>query len=125
MKKNEKKEVIRSIIIIVVFLTCIGGIIWFYINDSNQLKKESMYTKGIITEKFAGAKVESLVRFEFYVNKIKYIGSDGYSIKYDVFDVGDSCFVMYARNNPRNCRLIRITVDGNKVLKIQRLKHLN
>jgi len=121
MKKDENKEILKSIKIIIVFLLCLGGIIWFYIYDSNQLKEESTYTKGVITETFAGAKVESLVRFEFYANKIKYVSSDGYSIKYDVFDIGDSCFVEYAKTNPKNCHLIRIAVGGNEVLKIQRL----
>lgn len=121
MKKDDNKENVKYITIIIIFLLCLGGIIWFYIHDSNQLKEESMYTKGVITETFAGAKVESLVRFEFYVNTIKYVSSVGYSIKHDVFDIGDSCFVEYAKTNPKNCHLVRITVGGNEVLKIQRL----
>ena len=120
MKKDVNKETEKSIKIIIVFLLCLGGIIWFYIHDSNQLKKESMYTKGVITETFAGAKVESLVRFEFYVNNIKYVSSDGYSIRDDKFEIGDSCFVEYAKNNPTNCHLVKITIDGNEVIKIQK-----
>ena len=121
MKKDKNKEIVKSIKIIIVFLLCLGGIIWFYIHDSNQLKEESMYTKGVIIETFAGAKVESLVRFEFYVNNIKYISSDGYSIRDDMFEIGDSCFVEYAKTNPKNCHLVKIIINGNKVIKIQRL----
>jgi len=121
MKKIENKEIIKSIKIIIVFFLFFGGIIWFYIHDSNQLKEESMYTKGVITGTFAGAKVESLVRFEFYVNNIKYTSSDGYSIRDDMFEIGDSCFVEYALTNPKNCRLVRVVIRGNKVIKIQRI----
>jgi len=122
MKKFENKEIVKSIKIIIVFLFFLGGIIWFYIHDSNQLKEESMYTKGVITGTFAGAKVESLVRFEFYANNNKYISSDGYSIRDDEFNIGDTCFVEYAKTNPKNCCLVKVVVGGNKVIKIQRLK---
>lgn len=123
MKENEKKEVKKSLIIFFAFICCLGGIIWFYIYDYNQLKEEALYTKGVITETFAVAKGGNLVRFEFYVNNIKYISSDGYSISDDQFDIGDSCFVRYARTNPQNCRLVTISIRGNKVIKIQRLYH--
>jgi len=121
MNENEKKEVAKSLKIIIVSIFCLTGIIWFYIHDSIQLKKEARNTKGVITETFAGAKVESLVRFEFYANNIKYISSDGYSIRDDEFNLGDTCFVEYAKTNPKNCHLVRITINGNKVIKIQKL----
>jgi hypothetical protein len=122
MKENEKKEVKKSLIIIFAFICCLGGIIWFYIYDYNQLKEEALYTKGVITETFAVAKGGNFVRFEFYLNNIKYISSDGYSIRDDQFDIGDSCFVRYARTNPQNCRLVTIFIGGNKVIKIQKSK---
>jgi hypothetical protein len=121
MKINKDKKVVKSIIIIIVFSICLGGIIWFFIHDSNQLKREPMFTKGVILEMFAGPKGGNNVRFEFYVNNTKYISSDGYSIKYDSFKIGDTCFVKYARSNPKNCRLVKTVINGNNVIKIKRL----
>ena len=121
MKKIDKKEVTKSLIILGVFLLYLAGIIGFYVYDANQLKKEAMCTKGVIIGKFSGTQGQSNVRYEFNVDNVKYVSSCGYSFKYDIVDIGDTCFVIYARENPKNNKLTEIMYKGKSILKLQKL----
>lgn len=123
MKDEKRKEVFKSQIIIIVFLLSIVLIIGYYVYDANQLKQEPIYTKGLIVGKFSGTQGQSNVRYEFYVNNVKYISSCGYSYKYDDIDIGDTCFVVYAQSNPQNCKLLNIMYRGRSIIKLKRKDH--
>ena len=123
MKDEKRKEVFKSQIIIIVFLLSIVLIIGYYVYDANQLKQEPIYTKGLIVGKFSGTQGQSNVRYEFYVNNVKYISSCGYSYKYDDIDIGDTCFVVYAQSNPQNCKLLKIMYRGQSIIKLKKRDH--
>ena len=118
--KNEKKEALQYQIIIIVFLVSIVFIIGYYVYDANQLKQEPIYTKGLIVGKCSGTQGQSNVRYEFYVNNVKYVSSCGYSYKYDNIDIGDTCFVVYANTNPQNCKLSEVIYRGRSIIKLQK-----
>ena len=124
MEKSEKKELIKFLKIIIPFILCVSYIIWFCINDATQLKKEPQYTKGVIIKKYTGPHGQSQVKFEFFVNKIKYTGDGGYSYSYDYFEIGDTCFVLYERNNPKNHKLIETKIEGRSIIKIKRSRKI-
>ena len=123
MKNEKKKEALQYQIIIIVFLLSIVLIIGYYVYDANQLKQEPIYTKGIIVGKFSGTQRQRRVRYEFYVNNVKYISSYGYSYKYDDIDIGDTCFVVYAQSNPQNCKLLKIMYRGQSIIKLKKRDH--
>ena len=123
MKDEKRKEVFKSQIIIIVFLLSIVLIIGYYVYDANQLKQEPIYTKGLIVGKFSGTQGQSNVRYEFYVNNVKYISSCGYSYKYDDIDIGDTCFVVYAQSNPQNCKLLNMMYRGQSIIKLKKRDH--
>jgi len=106
-----------------VFLVSIVFIIGYYVYDANQLKQEPIYTKGLIVGKFSGTQGQSNVRYEFYVNNVKYISSSGYSYKYDDIDIGETCFVVYAQSNPQNCKLLKIMYRGQSIIKLKKRDH--
>lgn len=121
MEKTKKKELIKLLTIAIPFFLCISYIIWFYIHDAKQLEEESIYTRGVITEKYLGPKVQHFVRYEFFVNKVKYTSSWGYSLKYDNVEIGDTCFVIYTQSNPENCKLVEIMYQGKSIIKLKKL----
>ena len=123
MKNDGRKEIFKYQISIIVFLLSIILIMGYYVYDANQLKQEPIYTTGIIVGKFSGTQRQSNVRYEFYVNNIKYISSYGYSYKYDNIDICDTCFVVYAQSNPQNCKLLQIMYGGQSIIKLKKKLH--
>jgi len=111
--KKHRTDLIIIVILFSLFLCC-----YFYSRfQSHQLDKEDEYTSGIIIGYQGVAKGDCNVKYSFYVNSVKYTSSSGYSIQYDKFSIGDTCFVKYARSNPINSELIKINVNGHKVIK--------
>jgi len=94
-------------------------------HDAKQLKEEPVFTKGVITEKYSGTQGQSYVRYEFYVNKIKHISSQGYSFRHDNIEIGDTCFVVYARSNPENSKLVEKIDRGKSIIKLQKAVRKN
>ena len=114
--KNSKKY--RTDLIIIAILSSFFLCCYFYsLFQSHQLDSDNEYTTGIIVGYQGVAKGDCNVKFCFYVNNTKYMSSSGYSIKYDKFSIGDTCFVKYARSNPINSELVKINVSDHKVIK--------
>ncbi len=113
--KKQKTELITIAIFSVLFLCC-----YFYTQfKSNQLDKNGEYTYGIIVGYQGVAKGDCNLKYCFFVKNVKYTSSDSHSLQYDKFSFGDTCFVKYDRLDPRNSELIKVNVNGHKVIKIK------
>ena len=111
--RKHRTDLIMIVIFSLLFLCC-----YFYSQfQSHQLDTENEYTTGIIVGYQGVAKGDCNIKFCYYVNNVKYTSFSGYSIKYDKFSIGDTCFVKYARSNPVNSELVKIDVNGHKVIK--------
>lgn len=117
-KSNFKKY--RSDLLVISFFIILFLFFYIYSHYSTrQLEAEATCTKGIISG-LKGVRGGWDVEFYYFVDGVKFISSDSYSIKYDRFSFGDTCFVKYARSNPENCKLENVNIDGHKVLKLKR-----
>lgn len=69
------------------------------------------YTNGVILEKVGGWKGRRNFIFEFVVDGIKYRDGNLYNPERDIFELGDSCRVLYDKADPSNNAVLK---DENK-----------
>lgn len=117
---KEEKDLRKNIFYIIFGVLLFGGCYIYYRYNENQLKNEAVITKGILIGIVPGGKSGPDVEFVFWVNGVKKKSMEAFTAKYDSFEYGDTCYVIYARSNPDNCKLEKIEVDGHEILKIKR-----
>ena len=121
IKNNPHTKELRNSLISILFgILLFGGCFVYYRYLSLQIETDSAVTKGIIIGYQGISRGDCNIKFEFIVSGVRYVSSEGYSIKYDRFSLGDTCFVKYARSNPENCKLVTMEVDGHTLLKLNR-----
>ena len=121
IKNNLYTKKLRNSLISILFGSLLfGGCFVYYRYLTLQIETDSAVTKGIIIGYQGISRGDCNIKFEFIVSGVRYVSSVGYSIKYDRFSFGDTCFVKYARSNPENCKLVTMEVDGHTVLKLKR-----
>jgi len=121
IKNNLYTKKLRNSLISILFGSLLfGGCFVYYRYLTLQIETDSAVTKGIIIGYQGISRGDCNIKFEFIVSGVRYVSSEGYSIKYDRFSLGDTCFVKYARSNPENCKLETIDVNGHNVLKLNK-----
>lgn len=66
------------------------------------------YTVGIVVSQEMEEQRESSIHYHFVVKKDSYTGYVPYDPKQQEINIGDTCFVIYNRKNPKDNELIRL-----------------
>lgn len=116
---SSKRETIGQIIFVVYILATL--FFMFYAINNFAVIKNPTYDKGVIIGYSKGYHNEEGVVYRFYVNGTIYEESNTYYPKYQKIEIGDSCFVVYAKNNPYNSHLIEIYDKNKPYIKLKNL----
>jgi hypothetical protein len=117
MKLGNKKQLITAAVLFTLILGfVIVGI--YTINEEDKLLEQNpIHSFAIVVETYVGAKARDYVRYEFVVNGKVYDGHQNYMPHRQPVNIGDTCEIVYAKNNPEISRLL---TDENNFLKIKR-----
>lgn len=117
MKLGNKKQLITAAVLFTLILGfVIVGI--YTINEEDKLLEQNpIHSFAIVVETYVGAKARDYVRYEFVVNGKVYDGHQNYMPHRQLVNIGDTCEIVYAKNNPEISRLL---TDENNFLKIKR-----
>jgi len=111
----------RLLVTLIIVLSLVLGFIFFVLiglkQRNSELERAPAYGYAVIVDTYVGAKARDFVRYEFVVNGKVYDGHQNYMPHRQSVNIGDTCEVVYAKNNPEISRLL---TDDNKFLKIMR-----
>ena len=102
IKKQEKK---RNKILIFLFLSVLLTIPFFIMKSDYELKANTKFTKGIITDFEYRRNGKYSLKYYFYVDGIKYIGTTStynFNCHNNKKCIGNEYTVAYSRSNPAN-----------------------
>lgn len=111
-----KMKIDEDSFIIVINISIMAVFIICELIRSNDLDNSAEYTVGVICDIIWGGKNTEKNLYKFYVNGEEYFGTETRGLTKIV--VGDSAFIKYDRNNPKNNELaiyFEYTLDRSKL----------
>jgi hypothetical protein len=124
MDKQTKKLLIdfACVAVLLVAIITLGFVVTY--KQDKFLKQYPEYAKGIIIDKYVGAKRRPYAKYEFVAKDGKtYEGHQRYMQHKESIMIGDTCEVVYALVDPAISKLLRYD-DGTLILHHPRLKDI-
>lgn len=109
-----RTELTIGIVSIIILAT-----LFFYLCGSSiGLKTNPGYAKGVIIDSDSrGWNNRTFIRYTFIVEGKPYEGSTRYRPHLQTINIGDTCYVIYEKNYPANCKLVQIEGRYYKIKK--------
>lgn len=115
MKLGNKKQLITAAVLFTLILGFVIVGIYTINEEDKLLEQKPIHSFAIVVETYIGPKARDYVRYEFVVNGKVYDGHQNYMPHRQPVNIGDTCEIVYAKNNPEISRLL---TDENNFLKI-------
>ena len=104
--KYSRKQKITYLVVGVISLGFLTYFFAFTYLSSKELEESAVYTKGVITNNSISFRNKYYAEYKFTVNDKEYKGQSRYFPNRQYIEVGDTCEVVYARNNLVNSNLV-------------------
>lgn len=116
IKYCSKTELTIGIISFIILV-----VMFFYVyKGKKDLENNPVYTKGIITNNSNHYRSRRFLNYIFFVDGKEYKGSTGYSPHLQEINIGDTCYVVYKKNDPTNNNLV--TLKDKLYIKIDKVE---